>query len=353
VVAESIAVAEIGGQPTALGLGEINVFPPEPLVDLGGLAIGDYVVRVVVYYSTGVAGNEDKAVTERFFRVMTDINPAVSPEVTPAAPCATLSPGDPTPGLSLRIGDGEPVPGVDLADYNGNIAENGAVVSGLLTEPLILTVDGDACATSWKVEWLDSSGGIFQEVVQLNRSENPFLVSQNRIVLTPEQDIFGNIAISATVQLGLGRTVEMAWELDQTGPSLPPIQVRGPTGEPVIAVPSCGVSWTYASGRQSYETCESMPIPETVRLLTLRSGDLVTIEAPGMDVRTWSVNCGTRGGSDGTEFEYGNCDLGGGRSGPMRFLPYAGRWMIQFYVTVASGPDEVSAPYFVELLVED
>jgi len=352
VVAEYLAVGDIGGVPAALGLGEINVFPPRPEVDLGSVALGDWLVRVVAYFSTGGAGNEDKAVLERFFRVTTDVNPAVSPEVTPVVACATPEPGA-TVGLSLQIGDGEPVRGVDLDTYAGNVAHTGALVEGSGTDPLVLLVDGDACATSWKVEWLDSSGSPMFEVVQLNRTENPFLISQNRIVLTPEQDVFGHIAVSATVQLGLGRTVRAAWELDRSGPPVPPIQLTGPDGEAVDGIPGCGAGWNFADGRSTYEMCEIALIPEAVRLLTIRTGDVVTILAPGLTVENWSVACGTRGGSEGREFTYsGGCDLGGGLSDPMHFLPYPGRSMIQVYVGVRVGEDHFYAPYFVEILTE-
>ena len=226
-VAEYLAVNDIGGVPTPLGLGEINVFPPAREVVLGNVPIGDWLVRVVTYFSTGVAGNEDKAVVERFFRVTTDVNPEVTPQITPAAPCVTPEPGA-SVGLSLQLGDGEPVPGVDLVTYEGDITKNGALVEGSATDPIILIVDGDACATSWSVQWLDGGGGTMFEVVQANRTENPYLVSQNRMVLTPEQDIFGHIALSATVQLGLGRSVRAAWELERSGPPLPHIEFQRP-----------------------------------------------------------------------------------------------------------------------------
>ena len=351
VVAEYLAVNDIGGVPTALGLGEINVFPPRPEVDLGGLPMGDWLVRVVVYYSTGVAGNEDKALVERFFRVTTDVNPDVSPEITPAVPCTALEAGAATPGLSLRIGSGSPVPGVPLAGA-GTGVETDVRVEGSATEPLILSVDGDSCATSWHVEWLDWSDSLFQEVIQENRTENPYLVSQNRIELKPEQDVFGRYSITATVQLGLGREVRAGWQVQRAGPELPPILVRGPTGEPVVGVPGCGAGWTDADGRSGYEMCEATPIPETVRLLAVRAGEVVTIEAPGADVGSWNVACGKRSGPNGQEFEF-TCDLGGGEEGPMRFLPYPGRAMIQIYLSLGVGADEFFAPYFVEILAED
>ena len=352
VLAEYLGVDDIGGVATAIGLGDMNVFPPRPEVELGGLPMGDWVVRVVVYFSTGVPGGEDKAVVQRFFRVTSDRNPDVSPEVTPALPCASLGVNDPTPGLSLRVGDGAPVPGMDLTDYTGNVAQTGVLVEGSASDPLILSVDGDACATSWKVEWLDAQGGLFQDITQANETENPFLVSQNRIELTPEQDVFGHYAISASVEVGLGRSVRFAWEVQRNGPTLPPIHVRGPSGEAVIGVPSCGAGWSHPDGSSSYELCYTYPIPEAVRLLTIRTGEVVTIEVQGMTVRSWSAVCGERSGPNGQEFTY-RCDLGGGEAPPMVFLPYPGRSMIQIYLSLIDGPSEFYAPYFVEVLVED
>jgi hypothetical protein len=353
VVAEYLAASDLGGVPTVLGLGEGNVAPPQPRVVLGGLPIGDWLVRVVVRFATGVAGDEDTAVVERFFRVTTDVNPAVSPEVTPAVACATLDP-DTVVGLSLRVGAAEPVAGVDLDTYAGDITMTGAIVEGSLLDPLILSIDDDACATSWTVQWLDAGGGPMFEVVQENRSDNPYLVSQNRIELNPQQSIIGHGAITAVVRLGMNRTVRAGWELNISGPPLPTVTFSGPDGDPVIGIPGCGANWSHPDGRSSFELCEATLIPETVRLLTVRSGDIVDIAAPGMDLLHWSVQCGTRGGRNGSEFDYsGSCDLGGGPSAPMRFRPYPGRWMIQAYVGAQlEDGGQYFAPYLVEILAE-
>jgi len=353
VVAEYLAVTDLGGAPTTLGLGEGNVVPPQPRVVLGGLPIGDWLVRVVVDFATGVAGDEDSAVVERFFRVTTDVNPAVSPEVTPAVACATLDP-DTVVGLSLRVGDAEPVAGVDLDTYTGDITRTGAIVEGSMLDPLILSIDDDACATSWTVQWLDAGGGPMFEVVQENRTDNPYLVSQNRIELTPEQGILGHGAVTALVRLGTNRTVRAGWELNITGPPLPTVTFSGPDGDVVIGIPGCGANWSHPDGRSSFELCEATLIPETVRLLTIRSGDIVDIAAPGTQLLNWWVQCGTRGGRNGSEFDYsGYCDLGGGTSPPMRFRPHPGRWMIQVYVGAQlEDGGQYFAPYLVEILAE-
>jgi hypothetical protein len=351
-VAEYLSVDDIGGAPTALGLGESNVNPPRTRVVLGGLPLGDWIVRVVVYFTNGVAGDEDKAVVERFFRVTTDVNPAVSPEVTPAVPCRTPEPGE-SVGLWLALGDREPVLGVDLDTYGGNVVNNGAVVEGALSDALVLHVGGDACATSWTIQWLDPTGSNIGEMVQLNSTENPFLISQNRIVLSSDPEYFGHLALTASVQLGRGRLVRAAWELDRTGPPTPPILVSGPAGEAVEGLPTCGTGVLFTNGKSSYELCEASLIPEAVRLLTIQAGDVVTVEAPGQNVTSWSVTCGTRGGTDGREFvSNGSCDLGGGVEGPIRFLPYAGRSVIQVYVDVERDGATWYAAYFVEILAE-
>ncbi|HEX5147927.1 MAG TPA: hypothetical protein VFW02_02515, partial [Candidatus Limnocylindrales bacterium] len=353
VVAEYLAVTERGGVPTTLGSGEVDVVPPQPRVVLGGLPIGDWLVRVVVHFATGVAADDDTAVVERFFRVTTDVNPAVSPEVTPAVACATLDP-DSVVGLSLRVGDGEPVAGVDLDTYTGDITRTGALVEGSMLEPLILSIDGDACATSWTVQWLDTGGSPMFEVAMENRGDNPYYVSQNRIELRPEQGLIGHGAITALVGLGIHRTVRAGWELNLVGPPLPTLTFSGPDGDAVIGVPGCGANWSHPDGRSSFELCEATLIPETVRLLTIRSGDIVDIAVPGMELTGWSVQCGTRGGRNGSEFDYSrSCDLGGGASAPMRFLPPPGRWMIQAYVGAQlEDGGQYWAPYFVEILAE-
>ena len=39
-------------------------------------------------------------------------------------------------------------------------------------------------------------------------------------------------------------------------------------------------------------------------------------------------------------------------SDPMRFLPYPGRSVIQIYLSLQSGADQMYAPYFVEIFAE-
>jgi hypothetical protein len=243
---------------------------------------------------------------------------------------------------------------VDLDTYTGDVTRTGAIVEGSLLDPLILSIDDDACATSWTVQWLDAGGGPMFEVVQENRSDNPYLVSQNRIELTPEQGIIGHGAVTAVVRLGMNRTVRAGWELNIAGPPLPTVTFSGPDGDDVIGVPGCGANWNHPDGRSAFEPCEATLIPETVRLLTIRSGDIVDIAAPGLELLHWSVQCGARGGRNGTEFDYsGSCDLGGGPSAPMRFRPHPGRWMIQAYVGAQlEDGGQYFAPYFVEILAE-
>lgn len=56
--------------PFPIAFRALNVTPPRPVVRLGPLPTGDWVVRVVAYFSTGIAGQENANVAERFFRVI-------------------------------------------------------------------------------------------------------------------------------------------------------------------------------------------------------------------------------------------------------------------------------------------
>jgi hypothetical protein len=351
---EYLAIEDLGGTPTTLGLSETNVNPPRPSVVLGSLPAGDWVVRVVAYYSTGVAGNEDQAVMERFFRVITGLAPGASPLMTPTVACVPLRVDGPLPRLAFVAGDDEPVLGVEASAAPDVV--DGALVTGTFPDHLVVSVIGEACATSWRVQFQDPDRRqVLNEVVQENPGENPFFVSQNRIDL-PYANL-GHTIVSATLSFGRGRQATAVWDLTLAVPPPPAAEVLGPTGARVAAGIGCGMSVTLADGRSAWEYCETSIVPEGLEVLHVRRGEIVRLEVPGWPIRSWWIACGERAPSTGAYEDRGGCGLGGAGDGtrdvgPARFLPFPGRHVVSAWVTVGRPGETILAQYFVEIEVE-
>jgi hypothetical protein len=351
-VAEYLGVGDVRGTPTPFAVDETNVVPPRPRIVLGSLPAGDWIIRVGVYYATGVNGNVDEVGVERFFRVITGLGPGASPLVAPAVPCVPLPADAPLPRLALVAGDDAPVPGVDVTTFAGDILHNGTLVSGAFPERLEVWVVGDACATSWRISYRDgSNGSTLNEASQDNPGEIPFFVAQNRIELS--NAVFGQTVVSATVNFGRNRTAEAAWELTLVAPPPPVAEVSGPSGATIVARPGCGVGWTLSGGRSAYEACNEYPVPDGLEVLTIRSGEAVRLTVPGWRILRWYVSCGERS-PDGAYQEVAGCGLGGGGdgtgdAGPARFLPFPGRLVVSIWINADRSGDTVGAQYFIEV----
>jgi hypothetical protein len=355
VVAEYLGVEDLGGAAEALALGEINVDPPRSRVVLGSPPQGDWIIRVETYFSTGVAGQEE-AVIERFFRVQSFSAPYATPYITPAVDCGDLLAGATLPRLSLVAGAGEPVLGVDMATYPGDILHNGALVTAAFPDPIELRIEGDACATSWNILMVEPvRGEVMNAVSEFNPSESLTFIAQNRIVFgfTP----LGRSVVQATVKFGKTREAQAAWELSVSGPPPPEAVVVGARGGEATARPGCGTSWTLAE-TSAFELCSDQAVPETLDVLTVGSGEIVSLDLPGWNLTSWWVGCGERSTDVAVRYDpIAECGLGGngdgtGPAGTVRFIPFPGRTIVAIYVSASRGDDFVSAQYYVEVDVQ-
>jgi hypothetical protein len=349
-VAEYLAVGDLGKAATPLGPGATNVNPPRSSVVLGALPAGDWVVRVVTYLSTGVAGDEDGVVLERFFRVITGLAPDATPMMTPAVACAPLPADAPLPGLTLTVGDAAPVPGAVPT------ASPDAVVTGTYRDHLIIAVAGDVCATSWRIQSVapEAPTQILNEVVQDNPGDNPFLVSQNRIDV--QSATSGRTIVSAMVSFGRSRQTTARWNLELTAPTPPVATVIGPTGSRVPALAGCGASVTFPDGRSTWEYCQFITVPDGLEVLRVKAGQVVRLDVPGLPIVSWWASCGDRSPT-GAYVDPGNCNFGGAGNGereigPARFLPFPGRHIVSAWVTVRRAGETIGAQYFADIEVE-
>jgi hypothetical protein len=344
VVAEYLAVDALGAEPTPLGLGEIDADPPQARLVLGGPPQGDWIVRILASFVTGLTGEEDDVVVERFFRVVNGATPEATPLITPAVPCGGRVSGSPPPRLSLVAGDREPMEGVDLATYPGDILHNGAIVRGVFPEPVRILIEDDVCATSWTIEFLEPiTGNTWYQTDGENPRESLDYAAQNRIML--DQTPLGASVLRATVRFGRDEVAKAAWELRIDGPTLPAAEFSADTDGRVAAAIGCGSGWSFRDGASAFELCETQGAPDSLGLLVVGPDDVVTMDVPGWDITSWSVACGS--------YE-DNCSLGayGDGSvpvGPARFLPPSGRKVIFVWIGAMRGDLTFYGQYYAEV----
>jgi len=354
VLLEAIRFEEVGGEPDRLTADEFDLPAPRSRLVAPPLDDGDWLVHAQVRLWNPIAWWQPTV--DRFFRVTT-VGPAATPLVTPAVACVPSGHADPLPELALAVGDGAPVPGVDPIFVTGAAFDILPVVGGAFPDPVQIRPAGDVCATSWLIEYhapgtVDPYFGVSVD----NPGERASYVSQNRIDL--EGVPLGDSIVSATVRFGPLRSVRAVWALRLDGPPPPLAEATGPDGQAAIARPGCGTSWTIGGGVSSSEFCSTTPVPEDLGLLEIRAGDVVTLDVPGWQVRSWSVSCGIRSSADPIELEQPTeCGLGGAGNGaeiatevgPARFIPLPGRMIVLVWVQASRAGDTVAAAYLVEI----
>ncbi len=353
VATEYVDAGDPGGVPEPLTRGTIDVHPPQSKIVLERPPEGDWILRVEATLPMRGATDVDMAMIERFFRLTSVAAPGSTPLLTPAVACAALPWTAPVPDLELVGVDGEPVPGVAWTGVPFD-PPDGAIVRGTFPEDLELRVVGDACATSWTVEFIDPvSGGTGLESGVDNPAESRYYISQNRIPL-PETAL-GRSVVRASVTFGRGRVAQVAWLLEMTGPPPPAARVAGPDGATAAALSGCGIGWYLADGRSAYESCPSEVVPPALETLSARDGDVIVFDVPGWDIASWWAGCGFRSENDPTLLaQPDGCSLGGfgdvsGSVGPARFLPFPGRRIVSMWVSATRGDDSFSAQYYVEV----
>ncbi len=336
--------------PFPISFRTLNVSPPRSVVALGRLPSGDWIVRVVAYFSTDTAGEEDATVVERFFRVINPdtAGPLPTPLVPPAVPCAALPAGGVPPTLVLTGADGGPVEGTPAGLGAPRIVP--PITPVRLGDSIEIRVAGDACAIAWAIEAeLPGQGGLMDIEREGNAAYNPFLFAQNRWLL---HDLWtGDTFINATVRFSADVVVTNRWHLDVQGAAVPAARIVAPNGASVDAIRAdCGASWQFESGTGGYEYCTTNSVPPPLIALRVAPGTPLRVEVPGWTIRGWGGSCGR---SDPTNLEQpyvgvDGCDLGGwsrpeGSSAPVQavFLPRSTGPLVSLYLDVQRGGDTV------------
>jgi len=323
--------------PFPIAFRTLNVSPPRSSVPLGPLPTGDWVVRIVAYFSTGIAGQESANVAERFFRVLAGrgAGPLPTPLIPPAVPCAPLPASAAPPDLVLAgTTDGEIL---GIAPGTGSPT----VVQATIGDPVEIRDVGDACARSWSIQAQNIDTGTTIDIeTQENPTSDPFQFAQNRWRLLSLRS--GLLQLTATMAFSADVTVSRRWSLQVSAPDFPATLFRAADGSSVPGAQGCGASWAFPSGSGGARSCTDVAIREVVQELTVPTGSPVRLEAGnGWTLVSWTGACGSITGSSGPVDPFvviDGCDLGGSLApGPAVFLPRPGAPAVRLYVTLQRG----------------
>jgi hypothetical protein len=336
--------------PWPIAFHTLNVSPPRSVVVLGPMPTGDWVVRIVAYFSTGVAGQENANVVERFFRVISGRAeaPIQTPETPPAVPCTPLPASAPVPDLVLLGAEEGPTIGIPPGTGQPAVlyAQPGGSVE--IRDP------GDACARSWSIQARNvDTGEMIDLETQANPLSDPFQFAQNRWRLLSLPT--GLLQLTATMGYSADVTVTRRWSLIVGPPDFPAVAVMAPDGTSADAVAGCGTTWGFEKGTSIIESCTEKRSAQGLGSITVPAGVPVRLDAGDWNIINWGGECG----SLDVETEpldaftvLNGCDLGGSLvPGPAVFLPRSDAPIVRIFVVLEKDGDTASGTVFASVAV--
>jgi len=271
----------------------------------GPNAPGDWTLRLATAYETV---SKETIWSVKFFRLLvgdasyeTPVVPSTrptiepTPAITPTVACQPPDVAAGPPPVNVVVNGGTPIPGTigafswyDVGASSGQLhLEPGPTIP--FEANVELQIGGDACATRWTIasmSWPDV-GLDFTEVefgeqaswarFDGNRSDNPVISQQNRIVATATG--LGRTVIRALLSFEGGQTVQAYWLVTIEAFPPPEVRVSAPGSDPITPVAGCGAG---LSTSENYfgEECppNSWPILADGPIITAHDGDVVRID---------------------------------------------------------------------------
>lgn len=346
-----------------LPLGPLD--PPLLRPSLGALPAGEWVVRVVAYFWTDIAGAEGQVAGERFFRVQVGDGPFPTPTPTPR-PSPSPRPGHtpdvacgPVPSdpatitVTLAATGVEPVPGV---------GDPGAarVIELPLGSAFDLEVGDRVCATNWVISMQDeATPADVQTQTITNPTDDPAVAIENRWRL---RGGFGDYTVTAVLHFGPDVEITRVWRVHYLPFDTPRLFLVGAGGRRTEALPGCGLTINLANGGYSAgDSCGSIGY-QPGEPLRVEAGTVATLDLSGWTISSWNGTCGTvvTDESGIQRFESTGCDLGGfdpiqpnaPPPGPARFVVRTGEWIVQFGIQGALDGNSFSVPYYATVIGE-
>lgn len=355
------AEANIEGSPTAEdrhAIRDEEVEPASPSPSLGTLPDGDWVLRVVAYFETGIEGPSGLVISEAFFRIRIGDGPfpTPTPVVTPrpaATPEVACGPEPASPG-EVEVLASTPATPNGVAGAHGDA--NLPVVTVAVGDPIELRTNGDVCAISWSIRALDpTTGEVMNRIVRDNPTGDPTLAIEDRWRMEVP---IGDSRLVADLQLVSGASIVRQWAIHGLPFTVPTATLTGSNGRRVEALPGCGLTIFLANGYDSSENCGSLAIPDDLDVLHVPAWSMVVFEVPNWLIRTWDGSCGGVEASEGQEYfaPTDGCYVGGGNAPAgmpsVRFLARPGERMLQLSVTAVAAGSSFSVPLYVVVVGE-
>ena len=336
--------------PFPIAFRTLNVTPPRAIVPLGPMPTGDWVVRVVAYFWTGVAGQEDANVIERFFRVIAGegAGPLPSPATPPAVPCAAVPASAPIPDLVLYGASEGPTVGIPPGTGTPQLA------NAMFGAPLEIRDARDVCARSWSITaHLVETGENLPLGAQENPTSDPFRFAQNRWRLLNVSS--GLLQITATMDYSADVQIIRRWSVAVYVPAFPSVRLLAPDGSSILGAPGCGATWAFPAGTGGTETCTGPAFAaDALETLTVKAGSPIRLDVPDWTIVNWSGVCG-RFDEANQAFDpfvqVDNCDLGGAQvPGPAVFLPRPNAPLVRLFVVLEHDGVTASASIFASVV---
>ncbi len=337
--------------PYPIAFHALNVSPPRSIVPLGPLPTGDWVVRIVAHFSTGVAGQENANVAERFFRVVSGQGqgPLPTPATPPAVPCTVVAAGAPPADLVLLGSQEGPIVGIPPGTGPPVVAN---ADPGRFVE---IRDAHDACARSWAIRAMNVDTGQTIDIdTQDNPTSDPFQFAQNRWRLLSLPT--GLLQITATMGYSADLSVTRRWSLIVRAPDFPVLTARAPDGSSAQTVAGCGASWAFHAGTGIVDACSTVQDVAGLENLAVPFGTSMRLDAGDWTIASWSGLCGRvdpAGGGSLDSFEVvDGCDLGGSLvPGKAAFIPRPGAPIVRLSVVLERAGATVTGDVFVSLVV--
>ncbi len=336
------------------GLIRTTIEPPSANPLIGTLPDGDWVVRALAHFETGPDGSEGLVVSEFYFRVRVGSGPdrrptpAPTPAVTPAVACG------PVPASADEVEVVLGAPGIESVAGAPEGADAPVVTIPPGEDPLVSVV-GDACASSWDigafVDGLEWRAGAHYR----NPQNDPRLASQNRWLIRPGE---GTFDVVARLHFEPGVDVVRSWRMEAPGLTVPDTFLVAETGARIRALPGCDSTVSLENGYTSNSVpCgEVLEVPDELAVLRVPAWSRVALEIPGWTTASWSGSCGELGTDEAGRRVFNqpdNCFLGSyyvalfeTPPAPAQFLARPGEHVVSLTLRGTRGGDQYEATIY-------
>ncbi len=331
-----------------------TIEPPSANPVIGTLPDGDWVVRALAHFETGVDGSDGLVISEFYFRVRVGSGPELRPTLEPTPAVTPEVACGPMPASADEVEVVLGAPGIESVAGVPEGAEAPVVIIPPGEYPVVSVV-GDACASSWEIGAFLEDGSQRFLLAHYQNPDDPLLASQNRWLIRPGK---GTSDVVARLHLGPGVDVVRSWRMEAPGLTVPDTFLVAETGARIRALPGCGITFSLENGYTSNSgPCgEYLEVPDELEVLRVLVWSRVALEIPGWTIASWNGSCGELGTDETGRRLFNqpdNCFLGSYSvalfetpPAPAQFLTRPGEHVVSLMLTGTRGGDWYEATMY-------